>query len=105
MAGKKKARSAAGREGAEPDAEALVSFPLADEPDLFVVPDDLLELVAPELSAPALSAPALSAPGQSDAALAPDRASISARAHAIHLERGGTAFDNWIAAEREIGGA
>ncbi len=85
MAENQNTRSAARSASARPDVEAPVLVRPADEPDLFVVPDDLLESFVP--------------------ALAPDRDAIAERAHAIHVERGGTAFDNWIAAERELGEA
>ncbi len=35
---------------------------------------------------------------------APTHAEIAMRAHEIHRQRGGTAFDNWLQAERELRG-
>ncbi|HVL66479.1 MAG TPA: DUF2934 domain-containing protein [Vicinamibacterales bacterium] len=54
---------------------------------------------SPELAAP-------QAAGDTTAA-APDRDRITARAYELYLQRGGgdgSALDDWLAAEREIGG-
>jgi hypothetical protein len=61
------------------------------------------DVVAHEIDPQTPSHPAASddAPGPKPT---PTHDAIAARAHQIHLERGGTAFENWIEAERELGG-
>ncbi len=62
-------------------------------------------VAAPVAAAPVAVAPVAVAP----VAVAPvagaavDEALVRARAHAIFQQHGGSAFDNWLAAEREIG--
>lgn len=50
----------------------------------------------------AAAAPVVAAPVES-ARPGADEAQVRARAHAIFLQHGGSALDNWLRAEREIG--
>ncbi len=59
-----------------------------------------VEEVSQIVAAPVAAAPVAVAPV---AGAAVDEALVRARAHAIFQQHGGSAFDNWLAAEREIG--
>jgi len=61
-----------------------------------------VEAVSQIVAAPVVVAPVLVAPVQSVPA-AVDEALVRARAHAIFQQHGGSALDNWLRAEREIG--
>jgi hypothetical protein len=62
-----------------------------------VVPESPAEAPAMMAAAPAARP---SAPAEK-----PSREAIAQRAHELHRARGGSAFDNWIQAERELGGS
>jgi hypothetical protein len=57
---------------------------------------------APVVAVSVLSAPVVAAPVES-ARPGADEARVRARAHAIFQQHGGSALDNWLRAEREIG--
>ena len=72
---------------AAPVAPAEVAAPVAAAAPAKAAP------AAPLEAAPAAPAPVTAAPSHAD---------IARRAQDIHRARGGTAFDNWLQAEREL---
>lgn len=64
-----------------------------------------LVVASPIVAAPVATAPVAAAPvAIAPAKPVPSDDAIARRAHEIHLERGGNAFDNWLEAERELKG-
>jgi hypothetical protein len=57
---------------------------------------------APVVPAAVVAAPVVTAPAEPVRAVV-DEALVRARAHALFLQHGGSALDNWLRAEREIG--
>lgn len=98
MATKKKEPAAA----TKPRSKTTKSVTVAPAPvDTALAPAEGLAVVdvAPPEAAPVDVAPPEAPPARP----APSHDAIAARASQIWSERGGSAFDNWIQAERELG--